>query len=164
VLSSFFVVNIFLLPSFILLIISCVIHYFLALSSTFQTKSLPVSSTHFLMLFHCTSTLPLSHWTAQTFSSRASCTFCRWACKFCKSHQINNLSSLNSTAIIASFRAVVIMSTAELQYFSRHKSRTYNFPYLLLRIKHDQVPPLSCTSSCWCNDKKLIKYFYYVYT
>ena len=58
----------------ILLIISCVIHGFLALFSTLPTKSLIVPSMHSFILFHCTSAFPLSHSIAQSFSSRVSCT------------------------------------------------------------------------------------------
>jgi hypothetical protein len=39
-----------------------------------------------LILFHCTSTFPRSHLIAPSFSSSLSCTFCRWACNFSKSH------------------------------------------------------------------------------
>jgi len=49
------------LPSSILLIISCVIHGFLALFSTIPTMSLILSNTRSFVLFHCTLTFPLSH-------------------------------------------------------------------------------------------------------
>jgi hypothetical protein len=47
--------------SSIILIIFCVIYGVLALFSTFLTRSLRVSKTHFFIFFHCTSTFPLSH-------------------------------------------------------------------------------------------------------
>ena len=56
--------------SSILLIISCVIHGFLALFSTFPTRSLRVFKTHSFILCHCTSTFPLSHSIAPSFPSR----------------------------------------------------------------------------------------------
>jgi hypothetical protein len=70
----------------ILLIISCVIHDFLALLSTFPTKSLIVSNTHFLILFYSTSTFPLPHLIAPRFSSRLLYTSCHGAYSFYKSH------------------------------------------------------------------------------
>jgi hypothetical protein len=42
------------------------------------SKSFTVSNTHFLILFHCTSTFPLS----PSFSSGVSRTFCHLACNF----------------------------------------------------------------------------------
>jgi len=56
------------LRSFISLIISNVIHGFLAFLSTFPTKSLTVSNIHFWILSHSTSTFPLSHLTPPSFS------------------------------------------------------------------------------------------------
>jgi len=70
----------------ILLIMSCVIHGFLALFSNFPTRSLRISKTHLFILFHCTSTFPLSHPIAQRFSSRGSCSFI-WVYNFSKSHR-----------------------------------------------------------------------------
>jgi len=95
-LKSFFTVLSFFLPflflpfyllhSSILLIISSVIHGFLALLSSFPQQSLIVRNTHFLLLFHCTFTFPLSHLIASGFSSRVSCTFFHWACNFSRCH------------------------------------------------------------------------------
>jgi hypothetical protein len=72
--------------SFILLIICFVIHGFRVLLSAFPTKSLTVSNTHFVVLFHSTSTFLLSHSIVPSFYSRVSCTFCPKACNFSKSH------------------------------------------------------------------------------
>ena len=64
----------------------CVIHGFLAFLSSCPILSLIVSSTDFLLLFHCTSTFTLPHSVALSFSSRVSCTFCHSAYNFSRSH------------------------------------------------------------------------------
>jgi hypothetical protein len=66
-LPSFFVVYTLPFPSFIYSS-SCAIYGFLALLSTFPTKSLTVSNIHFLILSQSTSTFPLSHLIPLSFS------------------------------------------------------------------------------------------------
>jgi hypothetical protein len=70
----------------ILLNIFCVIHGFLARLTTFPTTAHVVSNTHFMILFHCTSTFPLSRLIAPFSSSRAPRTSCHWVYNFSRSH------------------------------------------------------------------------------
>jgi hypothetical protein len=84
-LPSFFVVDILPLPPFIHFLDHCVcvcvcvfmVFWFSCCLSqpVLPNQSLIGSSTHFLILFHCTSTFPLSHSVAQCFSSSVSGTF-----------------------------------------------------------------------------------------
>jgi hypothetical protein len=64
----FFIVEISSLHSSVLLIMSFEIHCFLALVSTYITKWLILSDTTFFIFSHCTSTYPLSHSNAPSFS------------------------------------------------------------------------------------------------
>ena len=98
----------FLLSS-ILLIISCVIRGFIALFSTFLTRSLTVSNTHSFILFHCTSTFPLSHPVAPRFSSGVSYTLRCSAYNFSKS-----LCGRLFCTLIIFFNLVQILATSKL--------------------------------------------------
>ena len=60
-LRSLLLIFFWFLRSSILLIISCVIHCFLAFLSILPIKSLILSNTHFLVLLHRTSTFQLSN-------------------------------------------------------------------------------------------------------
>jgi hypothetical protein len=73
---SIIICNVHVLRSSILRLISCAIHSFLAHLSSFPTKSLVLSNSHLLMLFHCTSTFPLLHSIAPTTSVRPSYASC----------------------------------------------------------------------------------------
>lgn len=88
-LSSLFLPSFFMFFHFlhlsILLIISSVIHGFHATSWLVQ-PNLIVSNMHFLILFHCTSTFPLSQSIAPCFSSSVRCIFCHWANNIFRSH------------------------------------------------------------------------------
>jgi hypothetical protein len=82
---SFFLGDILsLLHLSILLIISCVIHVFLALLSALQAKFLIVSNPNFLIWFHGISTFSLSQSIVQSFSSTISRNSCHLAHNFSK--------------------------------------------------------------------------------
>lgn len=78
---SFCVVDILQLPSFIHFI-DHFLRNLLAFLLIFPSKSIIVCNTHFLILFHHTSTFPHSHSISLSFYFWVSCTICYWACNF----------------------------------------------------------------------------------
>lgn len=76
VFSTFFIVDIISRHSTILLIMSFVIHGFIALISTYPNQTTHTFWHNILYISHCTSTFPPSHSIAMSFSSRLFCNLC----------------------------------------------------------------------------------------